>query len=103
MWDEEEQNTRKAKKIRRIGRSGAYGLGGGIGLWFMNSIYPYEEGAEKMAELFGYIAMVLLFYGVVTLASIIFKRKLVTKINMLMVWFIIPTAVIMIFSKFWSG
>lgn len=92
---------RRARKIRRIARSGAYAFGGGIGLWFMNTLYPYEESAKKIATLFGWIGALLIGYGIITLSSLIFKKNLAIPINLLMVWIILPVALLYIFGKLW--
>ncbi len=92
---------RRTRKIRRIARSGAYALGGGIGLWFMNALYPYEESAEKIAALFGWVSVLLIGYGMTSLACVQFKKNLAIPVNLLMVWIILPTALFYIFEKFW--
>ncbi|MGB4057916.1 MAG: hypothetical protein WBK77_07515 [Alphaproteobacteria bacterium] len=101
MFEDPEQ--RQNRKIRKIARNGAFALGGGVGLWFMNALYPYEKEAENMASLFGYVAMLLIAYGIIVLPCIIFKRKLAVPVNALMVWLVLPALLFMIFSKFWTG
>ncbi len=99
----EDPEAKRNKKINKVARNGAYALGVGVGLWFMNALYPYEKEAENIASLFGYIALVLLVYGLISLATVMFKRNIAIPVNMLMVWLVLPTAIIMIFSKFWTG
>jgi hypothetical protein len=99
----EDPEERRARKIRKIARSGAYAIGGGAGMWFLNALYPYEESAEKIASLFGWIGTLLMVYGLISLASVIFKKNLAIPVNILMSWVIVPGALVFIFSKFWTG
>lgn len=94
---------RRARKIRQIARSGAYALGGGIGLWFMNALYPYEKSAEKIASLFGWVATLLVGYGIITLSCVLFKKNLAIPVSLLMMWIVLPTTLFLIFEKFWAA
>jgi hypothetical protein len=99
----DDPEVRREKKIKKIARNGAYAFGGGVGLWFMNALYPYEDGAEHIAELFGWLAFILIGYGLVTLATVMFKRKLVFPVNALLNWLVLPAMVLYLFTKYWNG
>ena len=88
---------------RKIARSGAYALGGGVGCWFLGFIYPHEESANTIASVFSSIGTLLIIYGVITLASVIFKRKLAIPINFLMIWLVVPAGILYIFTTFWGA
>ncbi len=99
----EDPEARRNKKINKVARNGAYAVGGGVGLLFMNALYPYDPSAEKIASLFGYVSLLLIGYGALTLACVMFRRNLAIPLNIFMVWLVLPAALVMIFSKFWAG
>lgn len=101
MWDDPEE--RLNKKISKAARNGAFSVGGGVGLFFMGMLYPHEEGADHIATLFSNLSVVMIFYGVVMLATVMFKRKLVPPVNFVMTWFVLPTLVLFLFSRAWTG
>lgn len=101
MWEDAEQ--RLNKKVRKAARNGAFSVGGGVGLWFMGMLYPHEEGANHIASLFTNLAMVMILYGIVMLATVMFRRKLVPSMNLVMTWFVLPTLILFLFSQAWTG
>lgn len=101
MWDDPEQ--RLNKKVRRVARNGAFSIGGGVGLFFMGMLYPHEDGANHIARLFNNLALVMILYGVVMLATVMFKRRLVPPMNLVMTWLVLPTLVLFLFSRHWTG
>ena len=96
-WDDPEE--RLNKKIRKIGRTGAYALGGSIGLWLVSLFFPKEEGHEKITDMMSDIALLLSVYGIILFIGIIFKRKRAPIINLLMTWIIIPTWIAYLFMS----
>lgn len=94
---------KREKKIRKIMRNAAFAVGGGVGLWLLNALYPYEKEAENMARLFGSIAGVLIAYGLVMVGVVMVKRKLAIPVNLFMIWIVLPTVVLMLFMKEWPG
>lgn len=101
MWDDPEQ--RLNKKVRKAARNGALSVGGGVGFFFMGVLYPHEEGADHIASLFTNLALVMIFYGAVMLATVMFKRKLVPPMNFLMTWLVLPSLILFLFSHAWTG
>jgi hypothetical protein len=101
MWDDPEQ--RLNKKVRKAARNGALSVGGGVGLFFMGMLYPHEEGADHIASLFTNLALVMILYGAVMLATVMFRRRLVPPMNLLMTWLVLPTLILFLFSKAWTG
>lgn len=93
----------KKKKIGKIARNGAYALGGGLGLWFMNALYPYEESAARTAQIFAHLAIILIIYGLLILATVLFRRNWAGRVNLLLNGLALPAALLFVFSKFWSG
>ncbi len=94
---------KREKKIRRIARNGSYGLGGGAGLWFLNALYPHEKEADHVAALFGQLALVMILYGAVTLATVLFKKEWAGRVHFLLLWVILPTLLVVLFTKAWPG
>lgn len=88
-WDDPEEKLNK--KLRKIGRNAAYGIGGGIGLLLIKMFFPKEDGHEKITDIMGDLILMLFVYGAVLLLAIIFKKKLAPLIAMLMTWVIVPS------------
>lgn len=101
MWGDPEE--RKRKKLYRIGKSAAYSVGGGLGVWILSSVYPYPPEAERMAGVFGQIGWVLLLYGITMLAVIVVRQDWAPKINLLMIGIVIPSWLFYIFLNSWPG
>jgi hypothetical protein len=101
MWNDPEE--RLNKKVRKAARNGAFAIGGGVGLFFMGMLYPHEEGADHIARLFSNLALVMILYGAVMLATVMFRRRLVPPMNFLMTWLVLPTLILFLFSKHWTG
>ena len=72
-WDDPEEKFEK--KIRKIGRTGAYAIGGSIGLWIILAIFPKEEGHEKITGVIDNVVFMLFVYGCILFGAIIFKRQ----------------------------
>ena len=94
-WDDPEEKLNK--KLRKIGRSAAYALGGAIGLWLVSAFFPKEEGHEKITTIMNDIALMLTIYGLVLLLGIILKKKHAPIINIIMTWIIAPAWIASIF------
>lgn len=94
-WDDPEEKLNK--KLRKIGRTAAYALGGAIGLWVIGAIFPKEDGMDKIIDIMGDIALMLVVYGIVLLAGVVFKKKLAPIINMVMTWIVVPTWIAYLF------
>ena len=91
------------KKVRKAARNGALSVGGGVGLFFMGMLYPHEEGADHIAKLFSNLALVMILYGVVMLVTVMFRRRLVPPMNLVMTWVVLPTLILFLFSQHWTG
>ena len=87
-WDDPEEKLNK--KLRKIGRSASYAMGGAIGLWIIKLFFPKESGHDKITNIIGDIIPVLFVYGAVLLAALIFKKKLAPIISSTMTWLIVP-------------
>jgi len=87
-WDDPEEKLNK--KIRKIGRNAAYGIGGAVGIFLIAALYPKEEGSENIVKIMNDFSLVLFVYAATLLLAIILKKKYAPIINMLMTWFIIP-------------
>ena len=95
-WDDPEEKLNK--KLRKIGRNAAYGIGGAIGIFLIATLYPKEEGAETqtMIEVMNDFSLVMFVYAAILLGGLIFQRKRAPLINMLMTWFIIPSWIVVL-------
>jgi hypothetical protein len=89
------------KKIFKIGRTAAYSIGGAIGCWFLNLIYPYPEDARHIAAVLGAMAWVLLGYGALMLGLILLNKRLAPLVNLVMIAIVIPSAVLYILMAHW--
>lgn len=96
-WDDPEEKLNK--KIRKVGRSAAYAIGGGLGLFIIKVLFPKEEGHEKITDMIGDIVTVLIVYGAVLLLSVIFKKKLAPLVASIMTWLIVPSWLIYLFMN----
>ncbi len=94
-WDDPEEKLNK--KLRKIGRTAAYAIGGAIGLGVIGAIFPKEDSLEKITDIMGDITLMLIVYGLILLASIIFKKKLAPIINIIMTWIIVPAWIAYLF------
>lgn len=102
MWGDPEQ--RLQKKVNKTGRRAGWTVGLGIGCWFLAYLYPHEgEKAEIIANIFGQLGWLLLFQGTLIIALLVINKKWALRVNMLMVWFVIPTCVFYIFVNNWPG
>ena len=99
----EDRDEKLDKKINRVMKNGAYAIGGGAGLWFMYALYPREKNAESIAGLFGYVAVILVIYGIIVLGTAIFRRNWAIPVNKLMVWIVLPTIIFVLFKNAWPG
>ena len=88
-WDDPEEKFEK--KIRKIGRTGAYAIGGSIGLWIILALFPKEEGHEKITGVIDNVVFMLFVYGCILFGAIIFKRRKAPLVNLLTTWIIIPS------------
>ena len=57
-WDDPEKKLNK--KLRNIGRSAAYALGGGVGLLIIKALFPKEDGNDKITGMIGDIVLILI-------------------------------------------
>ena len=96
-WDDPEEKLNK--KLRKIGRSAAYALGGAIGLFIIKAFFPKEEGQEKITDIMGDIVLVLFVYGAILLLALIFKKKRAPLVASLMTWLVIPSWLVYIFTN----
>jgi len=78
-WDDPEEKLNK--KIRKIGRNAAYGIGGSIGIFLIATLYPKEEGSEYIVKIMNDFALVMFVYAATLLAALIFQRKRSPLIN----------------------
>lgn len=88
LLDDPEEKLQK--KRRKCAKNAAYAIGGAIGLWVLKTIWPEKEGAEKITEIFAGLGWCLLAYGLVVLATMMFKREWALHVNALMTWLIVP-------------
>ena len=100
-WDDPEEKLNK--KLRKIGRTAAYSIGGAIGLFLVKALFPKEEGHEKITGMMGDIVLVLIVYGAVLLLALILKKKLAPIIAMLMTWIIVPSWLTYLFMNASNG
>jgi hypothetical protein len=104
MWgDPAVKEAKKQRKISRIGKSAAYSIGGGLGIWALKLFYPHPEGSERITAVFGLIGWILILYGVIMLTIIMLRPNLTRKANMLFIWFVIPACLYYIFVNNWHG
>ena len=96
-WDDPEEKLNK--KLRKIGRNAAYAYGGAIGLFLLKSLYPKEEGHEKITDVMGDISLMLVMYANVIILTVLFKKKLTPLVASLMTWLVIPAWLIYIFKN----
>ncbi len=101
MWHDEEE--KKAKKFRKVAKSAAYSVGGGIGLWLLSIFLPDQEGSEKIIPLLWDLGTALFVFGGVVLATIVLKRDWTFPMHMLLSWLILPSWIIMLIIDFTRG
>lgn len=88
IFDDPEEKQKK--KLRKCAKNAAYAVGGGLGLWFLQAVWPEKEGAEIITEVFGGLGWCLLVYGVTVLATIMLRREWALTVNALMTWLVVP-------------
>jgi hypothetical protein len=93
--------ARAEKKLYRMGKNGAYAIGGAIGCWFLKFLYPHPEGSERITLILGPLGWLLLAYGITILGIIVVKKELALMINLLFIGGIIPGGLIYIFITYW--
>jgi hypothetical protein len=86
-----EEDDRLRGKLFRIGRSAAFAVGGGLGLWFVGFLFPESsERADRLRSLVPLLSGWAIVYGVTVLASLLIRPKAAPAINAGLVWIVTP-------------
>ena len=91
---EDNLDEKTLKKLQKLAKKAMYSIGGGVGLLILKNILPPVEHKEHLLVIFNDIGWCIIAYGVIVLTCMIFKRKLVFTLDMLMTWFVLPAALV---------
>ena len=83
-----EFTDKQLKKIRKILKAAGNAIGGGLGLIILQNFFPEFDNADKAKHLFSGVGLLLLIHGVLIFSTYIFRRKLIFKINQILVWIV---------------
>jgi hypothetical protein len=91
------KEERIAKKRVKAGIMAALGGGAGFALYLLQRIFDGLTGSDATNAMIDNICLMLMAYAVTIIVSFIFFRKWVLKINMIMVYAVIPGILLKIF------
>ena len=95
MFDPEEK---KERKLRRIMRKAAWGLGIGVGLFLLKIfVTPFIGDNEMATSAMGAFSLCLFGYGALMMLVFTFARNWVTRADLLLCWVIIPAVLLKLF------
>lgn len=94
MYDYEDDGLDKKtrKKLNKIIRNAASAIGGGVGLILMKGFFSVD--VPQARDLFNGLGLWLIVFGVIVLATAIFRRDWVFHINSTMIFMVTPCVVI---------
>jgi hypothetical protein len=88
LFDDPEEKLKK--KQRKCAKNASYAVGGALGLFGLQALWPEKEGAEVITDMFGGLAVCLLVYGLSVLIVMALRRDMALKVNALMTWLVVP-------------
>ncbi len=91
------REERQAKKMVKAGLMAAFGGGVGLATWLLQRIFSGLTSSDSTNAMIDTICLMLIAYAVVIFASFIFLRNWVLKINMIMVYAVIPGILLKLF------
>ena len=102
-WDDPE--ARERKKFNRVMRNAVLSLGIGIGLMLVKPFFiGTEDGAttNSTATVFNLLGFSLIGYGAVVVATGLFLRKMLFKVNFVGFYLVLPALIIKALMD-WQG
>lgn len=91
------QEQRRSKKMVQAGLMAAFGGGVGLALWILQRIFPGLTSSDSTNAMIDTFCLMLIAYAAIILGSFIFLRNWVLKINLIMVYAVIPGVLLKLF------
>ncbi len=102
-WDDPE--ARERKKFNRVMRNAVLSLGIGLGLMLVKPFFIGTEGAvttNSTAAVFNLLGFALIGYGAVIVATGLFLRNMLFKVNFVGFYLVLPVLIIKALMD-WQG
>lgn len=95
MFDAQGDEDRFRARLFRTGRTAAFAVGGGIGLWFVGFLFPESsERADRLRALVPLLSGWAIVYGLIVLGTLMVRPKAAPALNAFLVWIATPAVLI---------
>lgn len=91
------RQERETKKMIKAGLMAAFGGGAGLALWLLQRIFSGLTASDSTNAIIDHICIMLIAYAALIFISFIFLRKWLLKINLIMVYAVMPGILLKLF------
>lgn len=91
------KEERQSKKMVKAGLMAAFGGGAGLAIWILQRIFSGLTASESTNAMIDHVCLMLMAYAAVIFISFIFMRPWLLRINLIMVYAVLPGVLLKLF------